>query len=456
MGKHLLTVLFLLFIVSISALEVEACTCGYVTPDSYSVDAVFIGTITKQSGATFATKYNVQVSEVFRGLENQQKVEILHKNLDCGSTMYENNEYLFLASRDKSNGQLFLGPCNYSYKNSGQQKQMIEILRWKKNKNNQTGLLVGKVWIYDYEKRIVRKPNGVDKVYAEDSKGNRFETEIELDGFYKFSNLAEGIYKVFIELPKQLTTLADLKDYDDEKSFRLSVKIAKNKGVIEDFDVIANGQISGRIFNNDGTPTSEANVHLLNSDGLIDESTETDKTGFYKFDGIQVGKFKLMVGVTWNNYVSPFWKEAYFPTTYFPNVISRNNSIPIELSEGQIIENQNITLLPKYKRTRLKGKVLMPGGTPAKHVGISIQIQVKESDRTLHSAWEELAKTDFDGRFSLEVYENTNYLLKIEFERKKLSYFADCFSFTSENKPRQLTIKLQKGKGSCDEKNFGF
>lgn len=457
MTKNFWAIGFLFFILLTSNLETEACTCGYVTPDSYSiVDAVFIGTITKKSGANIATKYDVQVSEVFRGLENQQKVEILHKYLNCGSTMYENKEYLFLASRDKASGQLFLGPCHYSYKNSGQQKQMIEILRWKKSKNNQNGLLVGKVWIYDYEKRVVRKPNGVDKVYAEDSKGSKFEVEIEPDGFYKFSDLTEGSYKVFINLPKHLTTLADLKDYDDEKSIRTNVKIAKNKGVIEDFDVIANGKISGKVFNFDGTPAVEANVHILNTEGYIEESTETDKFGFYQFAGLPAKPFKLMVGVTWNNYVSPFWKEAHYPTTYFPNVDSRNESTPIELLEGQIIENRNITLLPKYKSRLLSGRVLMPDGSPSKNIKISVQIQVKESDRTLHSAWQDLAKTDSDGRFSLRIYENTHYLLRIEFEKNNISYFADCFVISSDKKTDLLNIKLQKGKSKCDEKKIGF
>jgi 5-hydroxyisourate hydrolase-like protein (transthyretin family) len=455
MSKNYWILAFLFFIFLFSNLEVKACTCGYVTPDSSFVDAVFVGTIIKKTSEGFPTKLEVQVSETFRGLENQKTVEILHKNLNCGSTMYENREYLFLVSKDKSTGQLILGPCNYSYKNSGQQRQMIEILRWRKN-SNQNGLLVGKVVMYADESNVVKKPNGVDKVFAIDQNGNKFEAVIESDGFYKFSDIIEGNYKVFIELPNHLTTLADLKGYDDEKSVRTTVKIVKNRGNIEDFYVMANGKISGRVFNADGTPAIEANVHLINSDGFIDESTETNESGFYKFEGLPAKQFKLMVGVTWNNYVSLSWKEAFYPTTYFPNVDSRNVSVPIKLAEGEIVENQNITLLPKYKHSVLNGAVFMPDGKPAKNIKISVQIQVKEKDRTLHSAWEDLAETDSNGRFSFEMFENTKYLLKIEFEKDNNSYFADCFLITNGNNRDLLKINLQKGKSECDEKRFGF
>lgn len=455
MKKNYWILVFLFFIFLFSNFEIRACTCGYVTPDTSFVDAVFIGTVARKTSVGFPTKLEIQVSEIFRGLENQKTVEVLHKNLNCGSTMYENREYLFLASKDKTTGELTLGPCSYSYKNSGQQRQMIEILRWRKN-SNQNGLLVGKVIIYDEEEKMTKKPNGVNEVFAVDANGNKFETIIEPDGFYKFSQITEGNYKVFIELPKTLTTLADLKGYDDEKSVRTNVRITKNRGNIEDFYVMANGKISGRVFNSDGTPAVEANVHILNSDGLIDESTETDKFGFYKFEGLPAKQFKLMVGVTWNNYISPYWKEATYPTTYFPNVDSRNNSVPIKLSEGEIVENQNITLLPKYKYDILSGVVFMPDGKIGKHIKISVQIQVKEKDRILHSAWEDLAETDSNGKFSLKVFENTKYLLKVGFEKNNNSYFANCFLIPDNNKSNLLKINLQKGESECDEKKFGF
>lgn len=337
MTKNYWALFFLFSIFLSSNLEVKACTCGHITPDSSFVDAVFVGTITKKTSEGFPTRLEDQVSEIFRGLENQKTVEVLHKNLNCGSTMYENKEYLFLASKDKTTGQLILGPCNYSYKNSGQQRQMIEILRWRKN-SNQTGLLVGKVVMYADETNVIKTPNGVDKVFAIDTNGNKFEATIETDGFYRFSNIAEGSYKVFIQLPKHLTTLADLKGYDDNKSVRTNVKIIKNRGNIEDFYVMANGKISGRVFNADGTPGIEAKVRLINFDGFIDESTETDEFGSYKFEGLPAKQFKIMVGVTGNNYVSPSWKEAYYPTTYFPNVESRNNSISIKLSKAKLLK----------------------------------------------------------------------------------------------------------------------
>lgn len=448
----------LLITVCLFTFEAKACTCGYVTPDSPTINAVFVGKVIKKIREGAFYKLEVEISEIFKGLEKNETVEILHKDFGCGSTLFENKEYLFLASLDKVTRELTMGPCNLSYKNSGQQKQMIEILRWKKNLNNRdnNGLLVGKVVIADSETNYLRKPTGVDKVIAEDELGNKVKTEIESDGYYRFSNLAKGIYKVYVELPKHLTTHADLKGYDDGKSIRTNVTLAKNRGVIEDFYVIANGKISGYVFNSDGTLAVEASVHLINSDGVIDESTETDEFGFYKFEGLPAKQFKIMVGVTWNNYVSPFWKEANYPTTYFPNVDSRNEAVPIKLSEGEIVVNQNITLLPKFKSKPLKGKVILPNGNPVENIGISVQIQVKEKDRTLHSAWQNLAKTDASGNFSLDIYENTRYLIKVEFEETETQYFTNCLLVETNNKPEFLTLKLQKGRGECDEKKLGF
>lgn len=167
------------------------CSCAYVGPDSKDVEVAFVGTVQSIEPEETASKYTIKVSEIFKGLVQRTTVEAIQGSYSCNSRRHVGREYLFLATRDENRRIKIIG-CSYSYKNSHQQRQMIEIYRWMRDSPNEGGIIVG----------MVSSPASVETVFLENGNGERREAKIEPDGFYRFTALSDGIYRLYLSLPK--------------------------------------------------------------------------------------------------------------------------------------------------------------------------------------------------------------------------------------------------------------
>jgi len=456
---------FLFVVVLISAIDVKSwCSCMYVTPDTPFIEIVFFGKIIKKSAAQNSVKYDVEISEIFKGLTNQKTVEVFHSSLGCGALMSENKEYLFMTSRDKNSGEIRLGGCAYSYENAHQQKQMLETLRWKKNPENKGGIIVGKVapkLMYD---EATFKPAGADKVFLENDAGEKLETAIGPDGFYKFTHLKEGNYKVYLDLPETLTTYGDANGYDWESSVRKGLKISGSNGQIADFRILVNGIISGNVTDENSLPVRSVDINLYQIDEkgeeFVIDAEKTDSQGNYCFKGLAAGNYFIRVGPE-KEYLEPTSKNVQFPNTYFPNTTTRTNAETIKLEQAANLKDKNITL-SSYKKRLVTGQVLMENNLPARNARISVQIKRTENKQIFRSGWYSWIKTDESGNFSFEAYENTEYLVhsyigKITQEVVlNILYSSKCFTLPKNGEINPLKITLKKGDIECDEKKFGF
>lgn len=456
--------LFILIVITIFisfSVVNSQCSCLYVTPDSKYVEIVFTGKILNISEADKYNKYQIQISEVFKGLDEQKSIEIFDSFYNCNSRRYVNKEYLFMAFKEKATGRIEVVGCSYSYGNKYKQQQFIEILRLKKSSQNQGGVLVGKVTGKIDDEGNSFKPDGVDKVFIESENGEKFEANIDADGFYKLTNLSEGNYKVYIKLPDGLTTYGDANGFDWESSERTNVKISKNKGVIQDFSVITNGIISGKVLDSNGFTVVSITVNLIGSDGYVDDSTETDQNGYYEFKGISPAEYLIKVGSE-DSYVSPNSKEVIYPNTFYPSTDSQKNAEVIQLKQSEVLKNRNITLLPILKKRIVTGQVFMPNGQPAANANVSVQIKRKDGGKILTSGWHGMTETDVNGNFSLDVYEDTEYLVKFYISKPtgevtvEVLFSIECFALPAKGIIKPLKIVLKKGDIECNEEKFGF
>lgn len=441
---------------------VGQCSCAYVTPDSKYVEIIFVGKIMNISEEEKSRKYEINISEIFKGLNDQKTVYAFDSFYNCNESRSLNKEYLFVAARDNT-GRIVIVGCSYSYKNKYQQKQMIEILRWKKSSQNQGGIVVGKVVDFVDDEGNSQKPNGVDKVLAESDNGEKYEATIGVDGFYRIENLRKGRYKVFLEMPNTLTTYGDIHDFDNEKSIRY-LNLEENEGRIADFSVSINGIISGKVVDSNGKPVSSINVNLLRvEDDEIEEenSVETSHSGEFLFNGLSEGKYLIRVGAEdW--YLEPDSLEAIYPTTFYPNKKSLKQAKKIQLNKAQVLNNQNVTLLPMLKKRILKGKVSMPDGQPAVNADVIVQIKRKDNGIIQRSGWHVVTESDSNGDFSLDAYEGIEYLIMFDIDKKldevavEVLYSSSCFVLPEKGRLDPLKITLAKGKTDCDKEKLGF
>lgn len=450
-----------LFLFAGSMDAMAQCSCAYVTPDSKYVEIVFIGTLENIEQLNNARRYTIRISESFKGLGHQTTVEAFDGFYNCNLRRQIGREYLFLAKREEGSGKIEIVGCSYSYINVHQQQQMIEILRWKRDSTNDGGIIVGKVSSVADREGSSQKPVGVDKVFLENNKGEMREARIEPNGFYRFTALSKGNYRVFISLPNTLTTYGDANDFDDMRSNRPNVLLGDGEGRIEDFHVLTNGVISGRISAQDGTPVGGITVSLVGVDGGTDDSTEADKDGRYSFTGVPPGKYTIRAGAQdW--YVSPNSVDAIYPITFYGDQRLQPNAKRLSLMSGQVINDIDIRWIPRLGKKVLRGQVLLPDGKPAQNANVKVQIRRNDPNLLLRSGWYVMTRTDRNGNFELDVYDETDYLLQVDIDTRTgpvtvdVLFSSGCFKLPTPRPTSPISVLLKKGDIDCVKENLGF
>jgi hypothetical protein len=426
------------------------CDCAYVGPDSKDVEVAFVGTIHSIEADESGNKYTIKISEIFRGLDRPTTVEAIQGSYSCNSRRHVGREYLFMATRDE-NGRIKIIGCSYSYRNAHKQRQMIEIFRWMRDSPNEGGIIVG----------MVSSPTVVERVFLENDKGEKREAKVEPDGFYRFTSLSDGSYRLYISLPKTLTTYGDVHDFDNMKSNRPGVAVAKGQGRIEDFQVSTNGVVSGRVSAQDGMPINGITVSLVSLDDDYDDSTEADEDGQYTFTGVPPGKYTIRVGAAdW--YVSPDSVDAIYPITFYGDHRLRRHAKELNLKSSQVLNDVDIKRIPQLGKKVLRGRVLMPDGKPAQNADVTVQIRRRDPNQTLRSGWHVMTSTDSNGNFELDVYDETDYLLKADIDKPtgsvtvEVLFSSECFQLPKSRPVSPISIRLKPGHIKCVVEKFGF
>ncbi|MGI8545619.1 MAG: hypothetical protein ACR2MD_19350 [Aridibacter sp.] len=223
--KHKFSVLlfFLTFLFVISAINVNACSCGrnpVCEMNLYHFDSdenvTFTGKVTeiemveqeyvRKDKTTYKAKiYRIKfdIKEVLGGKLKKNEKYVYTSNTTCRYDFKLNTEYLVYASRRNQENKLKTGHCSRTKELKLAQKEIQLIKKFKENGEIQRRLY-GKVSVNLYVNQelgsqdVVEEKNLSFRIWAKRQEdGALFETLTNRKGFYDLMNLPDGEYEIF-------------------------------------------------------------------------------------------------------------------------------------------------------------------------------------------------------------------------------------------------------------------
>jgi hypothetical protein len=364
-------------LLALSISDVKACTCDFVGPpceEYWQSQAVFAGKVIKKSmfyveegEGDSRHKYQqvlvrFSIEQVFKGVAGDE-VEIVTgmSGGDCGYHFKDGERYVVYAirsGRDKS--RLYSGICN-RIKLVAEADEDFAYFRAIPEAGT-GGLVYGRVkkltGPLSFEIRYQETYLDNIKVAIE-GNGRKFETATNKDGYYQVSGLAPGQYNV----------TAGISDSQNSIS-QSTVDIVDRGCAARDFFLYVNGQIGGRVFNENDNPLPNIRVDIISAKDAQDLSSKgkwgyTDKDGRYKIDGLPPGDYYLGVGLVGaNSNLCPY------PRILMPDFGDAKKPKVVSLEEGQKIEDQNISLPSFSPDLEFEVEVVWPDGSPASTAGV--------------------------------------------------------------------------------------
>lgn len=496
MKKSLALIAFLFGLFLFGTMTVEACSCMTMSScEAYArAKIVFTGKIVKATDEQGIRKHQVQIEENFLGMENIPLVNVFTGTAtSCAFSMTEGEDYLIFAWKNEETGELWTGMCSHTAQTEFAGED-LEYLRSVKSSGKSGGTVKGLVINADGDRENPRKPEQVDKVFIEKSDGQKFEADIQPDGKYELTGLTEGKYRISIDLPKGLITEQDASSYAaDENMNPKFIDVAGKGCTTKNFEVKINGVISGKVFDADGIPVKERRVNLLrladpnkikNQNQVIEQSAEiedeadedetqtvaepkieafegdfddyTEDDGSFSFKGLPPGRYLL--GVEIGGYLNINLNEDQYSPTYFPGSRKKETAIIIELKKSEILTDKNIQLFPKLKKRIITGQVVLKNGRAVSKIESMIYAKREGNSDT---EWMGDLKIDAKGNFTLEAFEETEYLIQvIHYTGKKIDenieegFSNKCLIIPKNGLLKPIKLVLEAGSANCDESEF--
>lgn len=484
--KILLSFLFLLNIFFLGAANAEACSCMMMSScEAYArAKIVFTGKIIKAEKAENGLRHQVQVEENFLGMENVTLTDVYTDNASsCMFSMTTGEDYLIYAWRDDE-GQLWTGMCSHTAPVENAEED-LNYIRSIKNSGKIGGTIKGRVVDENGSREEPQKPENVDKVFVESKDGEKFEAAIEANGNYEIGGLKEGKYNIFINPPKGYTTNYDADPYSDDSDERKFTEVSGQGCSVKNFEVKINGVISGKVFDADGNPVSERRVSLFRlsdpnkaiqsettaesaeteDDGEVpvqkaeefeaDFDDYTNEDGSYNFRGLPPGRYLL--GFEIAKYLSIREDEDQYVPVYFPGAKKQETAVIIDLKKSQILTDKNIQLFPKLKKRKITGQIVWKNGKSEPKAEVEYY---GRREGNPDSNWLGNLKVDAKGNFEFEGYEETEYLIKAEFNKNisqdssETTHSSKCFLVPKNGTVKPIKILLEIGGSNCDEAEF--
>jgi hypothetical protein len=244
------------------------------------------------------------------------------------------------------------------------------------------------------------------------------------NGEYQWNRLPAGHYKLRAELARYVASPPDELKFDltGHGCFPLELPLQSN------------GQISGHVYDEHGTPLSNETVELMDreSNGLGEMRTETDESGRYQFDGVRPGDF--FIGV---NLSGPPTMEHPYLRTFYPGTEVRDSAALLHLEEAAQLTGEDIYVRTKCELRTVQGIILWPNGQPATNATISLAYP----DYPWHS--DSQSGPDARGRFSVQVLTHLRTILWVQAPDKQGVWMnAGQIELPSQGTVKPLTLIL--------------
>jgi len=407
----------------------------------------------------------IAVQESFFGTGGSEEMVIETEiGSSCGFRLQAGETYLIYASRNDKEVNLMTHMCSGTRTLSAAADD-IAYLRANKDK---AATLLGKVGFGSWG-RLDPKPlarHGVNTVRLTGGE-KPLDAEIAPDGSYSFPNLAPGIYNISVVLPDFLTVsekyhpdIAEELEIGDQTQ----MKVGEHGCVSEDFLLLENGRISGRVTDAKGDPVEDITVYLIPVDSRgrkipQDEPCYDTKLcldaredGRFFFKGLKAGRY--LVGVRMGDYVCNDCVDAEFKKALFPGVTDERMAKPVTVKFGVSTSDVNFKVVGKYASQEIEGRVVFPGGRPAANVSVRYAARtpdLKDSGLTF-------IKTDNAGYFSFTGYESHDYLIGAFTDERDKNEPAEAKAVEvrvqAGRKPGSITLILDQVDGRDNYHDF--
>lgn len=398
---------------SSSSSSKPVCQCDeYGTPICaryWRPDAVFVGQLRditpppdRPDANTFpiATLHFI-VEQPFRGITSATVDVGTASGTSCDIQFVKGKRYLIYAYRSSESKQLFTGLCM----GGGEAADAVDDLNYIRSVMQQgaTESIGG---------RVVRgKYTPVTGVKIEVRNGNKtVEAAADERGDFSVSVAGPGTYSVKVLVPSAVAVMATREDLLDKlettdalTTIEYKVELAKSQCDYRQFDTFpvdlrATAEISGFVLTASGRPVDNGYVYLQRaSDPDRSNFTKIESDGTFKFEGVPVGEFHLVLNP---RNEAPGEDDPPYARTFYPNAADISGATKIVVTQGAKLENLTLRVGSAWKSRTVTGKVVWQTGAPAGGARISIY----NGDQYVQTA-----DADKKGLFSFKVYGDFKY-----------------------------------------------
>jgi 5-hydroxyisourate hydrolase-like protein (transthyretin family) len=406
----------------------RACSCVRTekpTIEFRKTSVVFVGTVksvTSVNSQKLGDEFNFNnlrttfsVDEALKGVKGKE-IDIYTSSPgggSCGIEFQEGEQYLVYAYDGGSEEKKYFSTsvCSRTRPAEGKDDEIAVLRSLAKGRfepriYGRVEEIMRGIFLLDRQENV---PLTGIKITARNSTGGVYQSVTDKNGMFRFVNVKPGNYRLELKLP------ATHKLGDDSWGFIEKQKTDLNFTVTgfdaPDFITIetrVDGRIKGRVLDFQGNPVGKGvRVTLVTKDtvGNPDDNihyigTDTDKKGFYEFEGIPEGEYYLGVNLD----LRQPYKDNPYPKIFYPNAGGFQNAALIKLGYAQKLNGFDINLPEPLKTFTVKGKVTKTDGSPA--VGITVYVSNQARHNFEDFVW---LKTDRNGEFTATCLEGVTY-----------------------------------------------
>jgi hypothetical protein len=371
------------------------------------------------------------VEQAFKGVsEREVEVRTNTESSMCGYQFGVGGEYLVYARQDDQ-GRLVTSHCTRTRK----LEEAEEDLAFFRSLSDPAARarVVGTALVQDHGPDAGQGNTPLrDLKVTLEGAGRTFEATTDAEGRFEFSGVSAGTYRLSAAVPKTLEAL-------DTRPITVS-----GACTVETYFVASvAGAITGRVVDSLGRPVKSMRLDLFRQDGGRNNPLTlfTDEDGRFAFERLPAGRFIFGANVVQGAEV-----ERPFPKTYYPSGSAESDAKPIELRDGERVDDLVLQLSERLRETTIEGVVVWPDGSPAAEAMVYLaepgSIRQRETG----------VSTDAEGRFSIKVLVGEGYTVHVSAQVKDPERRGDqmhappvTVTATAKPKPLRLVISLPYG-----------
>lgn len=377
--------------------------CAVVRPESVVFVGRFLDPGSEWSAGRPERPARLEVVEDFAGLdpdEDEVRIE--------GILPWINPQGLWLitAVRKKENRAFRIDFCGNTGPLTDHQEELDYLRR--RSRGETITRISGSVEVFG-------EPLGGVEVIATTPGGLEYRTTSNAQGDYELTHVAPGEYSMRLELSETQGKLYHPAHPNPWEGIELpgdqaEPEVAPGSCAGVFFELDHNGEVSGRLLEDNGEPASRVPVQLVSAEDVTDvwvaRSGVSDIDGSFRLAGVNPGRYWL--GVNINRY-DEYNRSAPYRAIYHPGVATEEEAQVIEITEAEKVQGLELKLPPRRTPRFIEITVVGPDGTPIEGANIA-DAPTGDHDDAYYSV-SSTAKTDSEGRIEIKAAAGLRYAI---------------------------------------------